>query len=345
MVDTLQRAGKNLTRASLLRAARRLDTTREPVPAARARGCARRPRTPSRSTRSTSTATTTGSGSAPPAPSPHDDLDPSPRREHHDEEHGHARPWSRSRRSPRSRSRPSPPPRTRRRSSRSSYAPGNVTHIVASAVGERRLDRPRGDRHPERERRSPRRPPRARRSAPRRRRSARSRSAARCCRSRATSSSRPRAPSTPASQAACTQGVTPQLTLLLVLQAAGQTINLPAYILPTSGAQTALGSAQLVFCLPPPDLPAAKGGATFGAKFLSADLTLNGVFGPVVQGAWVAFWTPWNAGVGTDQRRGDRRLPGGDRAGRDHAHRAARSRASSASPAGSRRAAQASRRA
>jgi hypothetical protein len=42
-----------------------------------------------------------------------------------------------------------------------------------------------------------------------------------------------------------------------------------------------------------------KGGATFGAKFLSADLTLNGVIGPVAQGAWVGFWTPWNAGVGT----------------------------------------------
>ncbi len=102
----------------------------------------------------------------------------------------------------------------------------------------------------------------------------------------------------PTSQAQCTLGVTPQATLLLVLQAAGQTIPLPAYILPTSGAQAALGSAQLVFCLPPPDLPAPVG-ATFGAKFLSADLTLNGVIGSVVQGAWVGFWTPWNAGVGT----------------------------------------------
>jgi hypothetical protein len=102
----------------------------------------------------------------------------------------------------------------------------------------------------------------------------------------------------PATQAACTQGATPQVTLLLVLQAAGQTINLPAFVIPTSGALTALGSAQLVFCLPPPDIPVAQGGATFGAKFLSADLTLNGVFGPVVQGAWVAFWTPWQAGNG-----------------------------------------------
>ena len=102
----------------------------------------------------------------------------------------------------------------------------------------------------------------------------------------------------PATQTACIGPVTPQATLVLVLQAAGQTINLPAFILPTSGAQTAIGPAQLVFCLPPPDLPAPVG-ATFGAKFLSADLTLNGVIGPVAQGAWVAFWTPWNPGVGT----------------------------------------------
>jgi hypothetical protein len=100
------------------------------------------------------------------------------------------------------------------------------------------------------------------------------------------------------SQATCIGTVTPQATLLLVLQAAGQTINLPAYVVPTSGPQAALGAAQLVFCLPPPDLPAPVG-ATFGAKFLSADLTLNGVIGPIAQGAWVAFWTPWNPGVGT----------------------------------------------
>jgi hypothetical protein len=104
---------------------------------------------------------------------------------------------------------------------------------------------------------------------------------------------------TPTQQAQCTQGVMPQLTLLLVLQAAGQTIDLPAYIVPTSGDLTALGSAQLVFCLPPPDIPADQSGAPFGVKFLSADLTLKGIIGPVLQGTWVGFWTPWNAGVGT----------------------------------------------
>ena len=61
----------------------------------------------------------------------------------------------------------------------------------------------------------------------------------------------------------------------------------------------ALGPTQLVFCLAPPDIPVDKGGATFGAKFLSADLTLNGVFGPVAQGAWLGTWLPWNPGVGT----------------------------------------------
>ena len=103
----------------------------------------------------------------------------------------------------------------------------------------------------------------------------------------------------PATQAACTQGATPQVTLLLVLQAAGQTINLPAYVTPTPASLAALGSTQLVFCLPPPDVPVASGGATFGAKFLSADMTINGVFSPVAQGTWYGVWTAWNPAVGT----------------------------------------------
>ena len=87
-----------------------------------------------------------------------------------------------------------------------------------------------------------------------------------------------------AAQAACTQGQTPTASWLLVLTAAGQTINLPAYIIPTAGAETALGPAKLTFCLAPPDVPVAAGGATFGAKFLSAALSVDGVFSPVAQG-------------------------------------------------------------
>lgn len=100
----------------------------------------------------------------------------------------------------------------------------------------------------------------------------------------------------PATQAACTQGQAPITTWVLVLQAAGQTINLPAFLLPTAGTEAALGPAKLVFCLPPPDVPEAQGGATFGSKFLQADLKVNGVFSVVSAGAWIGIWTPYFAG-------------------------------------------------
>lgn len=97
-------------------------------------------------------------------------------------------------------------------------------------------------------------------------------------------------------QLACTGGQVPTAVWLLQLEAAGQQINLPAFLIPTAAAETALGPAKIVFCLPPPDVPVDKGGATFGAKFLSAELTLKGVFGPVQTGAWIALWTPYNPG-------------------------------------------------
>jgi hypothetical protein len=99
-----------------------------------------------------------------------------------------------------------------------------------------------------------------------------------------------------ASQAACTQGQTPMAVWVLVLEAAGQTINLPAFLLPTAGSETALGPAKLAVCLPPPDVPVEQGGATFGAKFLQADLLVKGVFSPVAAGAWLGVWTPYLAG-------------------------------------------------
>jgi hypothetical protein len=95
-----------------------------------------------------------------------------------------------------------------------------------------------------------------------------------------------------ATQLACTQGATPIATWLLQLSAAGQTINLPAYVIPTAGAQSAFGPAEVRFCIAAPVVNPAN---TFGAKFISAALTLNGVFSAVTQGAWVALWTPWAA--------------------------------------------------
>jgi hypothetical protein len=101
-----------------------------------------------------------------------------------------------------------------------------------------------------------------------------------------------------ASQAACTQGAAVTAAWILQLELAGQKINLPAYVMPTAGAEAQIGPAKLVFCLAPPDIPVANGGAANGAKFISADLTVNGVFSAVNTGAAVAFWTPWQAGNG-----------------------------------------------
>lgn len=105
----------------------------------------------------------------------------------------------------------------------------------------------------------------------------------------------------PADQVAqCTGGAAPLATWVMVLTAAGQTLQVPTYLVATSGAQAALGPAYIQICLPPPDVPAnTPGRATFGAKVYSAQLSITGVFGSVPLGAWVAFWTPYNPGVGT----------------------------------------------
>lgn len=105
----------------------------------------------------------------------------------------------------------------------------------------------------------------------------------------------------PAVQAACIgTTTTPLATWVLALSAAGTPLNVPAFLIGTSGAQTALGPAYIQICLGPPDVPAGTPGrANFGAKLYSAELTINGVFGTVPAGAWVSFWTPYNPGVGT----------------------------------------------
>jgi hypothetical protein len=103
-----------------------------------------------------------------------------------------------------------------------------------------------------------------------------------------------------ASQTACIGTATPLASWVLVLTAAGQTLPVPAYLLPTSGALTSLGPAFIQVCLPPPDVPAGTPGrATFGAKLYSATFAVQGVFGAVPSGAWISFWTPYNIGVGT----------------------------------------------
>jgi hypothetical protein len=99
---------------------------------------------------------------------------------------------------------------------------------------------------------------------------------------------------------ACTGGATPIATWLMNLNAAGTALQVPVFLVGTSGAQAALGPAYMQICLPPPDLPpGTPGRATFGAKVYSAELAIAGVFSQVPLGAWVAFWTPYNPGKGT----------------------------------------------
>jgi hypothetical protein len=117
-------------------------------------------------------------------------------------------------------------------------------------------------------------------------------------------------------QAACIGTATPLATWVLALSAAGQALNVPAFLVGTSGAQTALGPAYIQICLGPPDVPVGTPGrANFGAKLYSAQLTVAGVFSAVGVGAWVSFWTPYNPGAGTVNSAGTVAAPAAIAAG------------------------------
>jgi hypothetical protein len=103
----------------------------------------------------------------------------------------------------------------------------------------------------------------------------------------------------PDSQAACIGTTTPLASWVLVLSAAGQTLAVPAYLVPPTTAQAALGAAYVQVCFSPPDIPQEQGGAAFGAKLYSAELTASGVFGNATGGPWISFWTPYTPGAGT----------------------------------------------
>lgn len=90
---------------------------------------------------------------------------------------------------------------------------------------------------------------------------------------------------------------------ILNLSVAGQTIALPVYVDPTTGAETALGSYRLVTCLGPPDVPAGTPGRSpQGVQLLEAKFTVDNVFKtPSSAGLerWETLFTPYNPGQGT----------------------------------------------
>jgi hypothetical protein len=73
----------------------------------------------------------------------------------------------------------------------------------------------------------------------------------------------------------------PTAIWLLALSAAGQQLLLPMFLISDPAA--------IIVCLPHPST------ATFGAKLVSAEFSVAGVFSPVALGAWISIWIPWNA--------------------------------------------------
>ena len=85
----------------------------------------------------------------------------------------------------------------------------------------------------------------------------------------------------------------------LSLTAAGQTLNVPVYVDPTTGSKFApLGATILQTCLASPDVGAACA-ATLCAKLLDVDFTVAGVFAAPTQQVptWLGIFTPFAAGT------------------------------------------------
>jgi len=102
-----------------------------------------------------------------------------------------------------------------------------------------------------------------------------------------------------ASQQACTQGVTPLASWLLVVSIAGNSVPVPLYLVPTAGPLAALGPAFIAACFTSAYLTPAQGGLTGQPQLVNAEFSIQGVFAPVAVGAFVAIVTPWTVGTGT----------------------------------------------
>ena len=107
------------------------------------------------------------------------------------------------------------------------------------------------------------------------------------------------APSPPPPRLACIGTATPLTVWVMSLSAAGQTLEVPMYVVPTSGAETALGAARIVACFTAHDLPGTPPpcAPVLCAQFLSATLVFDAVFTPA-PGTWVSTWTPYQRGNG-----------------------------------------------
>jgi hypothetical protein len=117
----------------------------------------------------------------------------------------------------------------------------------------------------------------------------------------------PYSPTTFPQGAACAGTAAIQTVFVLVLTAAGQTLQVPLYASAAEGAETAFAQAKLTACLPSPYVPPEQGGATFGAKLIDATLTFRtGFTSPAERTAyrWRALFTPYTVGTATPNPAG-----------------------------------------
>jgi hypothetical protein len=103
----------------------------------------------------------------------------------------------------------------------------------------------------------------------------------------------------------CTTG-THLAVWILDLQVAGQRIQLPVAVDPTSGTNAAFGAFQLVTCLAPSDVPqGTPGRSPNGAQLLEAVFTVNNIFTvPADQSLWKTLTTPYTPGTGVPNAAG-----------------------------------------
>ena len=100
----------------------------------------------------------------------------------------------------------------------------------------------------------------------------------------------------------CTGTASHSAYWVLVLTAAGQTLEVPLLVdlVPSVSPLAAVASATLTICLPPPDVPSGTPGrATFGASVVMASFTVKGVFyAPSAEYRWRLIATPYLPRVG-----------------------------------------------
>lgn len=107
-----------------------------------------------------------------------------------------------------------------------------------------------------------------------------------------------------ATQQRCIQTATPLATWLLSVSIAGNAVAVPVFLVPTSGALTALGPAYVRACFTSPYLTVDQGGLAGAPQVVNAEFAVQGVFSPVAVGAFVAVLIPWTTGTGTPNLAG-----------------------------------------